>query len=844
MQFRSFLPVMWRQSPLLGIALSGLLSASLLSNAAPVAVAGGVTSTWCTTRGGNAVASANGADCVINLAKTGSSQIAIVPPGEVIDPAEAISNGWTIVNDRAVLVVKSDATLTWLEAIADASLKYKAELVQIQSTSDQNAIFQLVTDWSRNGLFYWVGADSVGTSGNAQFYSSASYATSNLVWDGSTQLVAFSSGEPNNANGIEQCLEMYPSGLLNDLPCTEPPEGGYIAERRLPPLAPETVADCAILEGWYVASGLTVPWPTSRCCGYDNNAITCDNGRITGINLNDRGLKAPMPVNIGSLTEVTYFSTTGNGITGTLPASFGELSKLQEVRLYLNNIGGPLPPLLGLKSIFQMIISGNQFTALSNMTTLTTLRAIFFDGDPLSGRVDDMLPTGLQNCIFAYVGSTLGDIWTCGGYVPPICVRDNLPGPREGTEADGCPPKPPPATTTATETTTITTSTATQTATTTSTLAAPQVVGGGVTAAWCTARAGVVVDGTCRLNLVETGYSQLEIVPPGEFITRSDALSTGWTILNDRAVRAIPNNGITWFGAVAEASRTYKGELVRVQSPADQEALFGIVTDWSAADLKYWIGADSVLNVGTVLSSASYAATEVVWDSTTKIITFRDGEPNNFFGLEQCIEMQNSGLLNDDKCSQTDVIAGYFVERRLAPETSTMTVAVQPTTSTSTETTATVTQTETTTLTTSYTPTTSAVVTPTTTVLEATTTLAQATTTLAKPTTTAARPSTTTTAKPTTATTKTMTRTTTATCSSVFERCGGIGWTGPTCCRPGSQCVVQNPYYSQCLQVPNNPSCAGTYAQCGGIGYTGPTCCQAGFACVVVNPYYSGCSPV
>ncbi|KXS09052.1 hypothetical protein M427DRAFT_64858 [Gonapodya prolifera JEL478] len=681
---------MRRQSPLLGIALSGLLFASLLSDAALVAVAGGVTSTWCTARGGNAVASANGTACVINLAKTGSSQIAIVPPREVIDPAEAISNGWTIVNDRAVRVVKSDATLTWLEAVADASLTYRfAELVQIQSRSDQNAIFQLVSDWSRNGLFYWVGADSVGTSGSAQFYSSVSYATSNLVWDGSTQLVAFSSGEPNNANGIEQCLEMYPSGVLNDLPCTEPPEGGYIAERRLPPLALETVADCAILEGWYVASGLTVPWPTSRRCGYDNNAITSDNG---------------------------------NGITGTLPASFGELSKLQEVRLCLNNIGGPLPPLLGLKN-------------------------------PLSGRVDDMLLTGLQNCIFAYVRSTLGEIWTCGGYVPPICVRDNLPGPREGTEADGCPPKTPPATTTATETTTstatetntITTATATQTTTTTNTPAAPQVVGGGATAAWCMARAGVM-DGTCRLNLVETGYSQVEIVPPGEFI-------------------------------------------------------------------KYWIGADTVLNVGTVLSSASYAATEVVWDSTTKIITFKDGEPNNYFGLEQCIEMQNSGLLNEDKCSQADVIAGYFVERRLAPETSTTTVAVLPTTSTSTETTATVTQTETTT---SYTPTTSAVVTP-------TTTLAQATTTLAKQTTTAARPSTTTTAKPTTATTKTATRTTTATCAF---------------------CVVQNPYCSQCLQAPNNPSCAGTYAQCGGIGYTGPTCCQAGFACVVVNPYSSGCSPV
>ncbi|KAF5365392.1 hypothetical protein D9757_011670 [Collybiopsis confluens] len=35
--------------------------------------------------------------------------------------------------------------------------------------------------------------------------------------------------------------------------------------------------------------------------------------------------------------------------------------------------------------------------------------------------------------------------------------------------------------------------------------------------------------------------------------------------------------------------------------------------------------------------------------------------------------------------------------------------------------------------------------------------------------------------------------------SPVFGQCGGQGWAGPTTCASGSVCVVQNPFYSQCV---------------------------------------------
>ncbi|OLN96738.1 Exoglucanase 2 [Colletotrichum chlorophyti] len=36
-------------------------------------------------------------------------------------------------------------------------------------------------------------------------------------------------------------------------------------------------------------------------------------------------------------------------------------------------------------------------------------------------------------------------------------------------------------------------------------------------------------------------------------------------------------------------------------------------------------------------------------------------------------------------------------------------------------------------------------------------------------------------------------------CGKVWDQCGGQGWGGPTCCASGSSCVVNNPWYSQCI---------------------------------------------
>ncbi|KAJ8697229.1 hypothetical protein PTI98_007027 [Pleurotus ostreatus] len=40
----------------------------------------------------------------------------------------------------------------------------------------------------------------------------------------------------------------------------------------------------------------------------------------------------------------------------------------------------------------------------------------------------------------------------------------------------------------------------------------------------------------------------------------------------------------------------------------------------------------------------------------------------------------------------------------------------------------------------------------------------------------------------------------------VWGQCGGIGWTGPTTCASGNECIKQNDWYSQCLPSTATPS--------------------------------------
>ncbi|KAF8173053.1 hypothetical protein BJ912DRAFT_992848 [Pholiota molesta] len=50
----------------------------------------------------------------------------------------------------------------------------------------------------------------------------------------------------------------------------------------------------------------------------------------------------------------------------------------------------------------------------------------------------------------------------------------------------------------------------------------------------------------------------------------------------------------------------------------------------------------------------------------------------------------------------------------------------------------------------------------------------------------------------------------TAQTAGAWNKCGGIGYSGPTTCIPDWVCVYQNPYNSQCLQPDSSTATATT----------------------------------
>ncbi|KAG8809082.1 hypothetical protein FRC18_004738 [Serendipita sp. 400] len=100
-------------------------------------------------------------------------------------------------------------------------------------------------------------------------------------------------------------------------------------------------------------------------------------------------------------------------------------------------------------------------------------------------------------------------------------------------------------------------------------------------------------------------------------------------------------------------------------------------------------------------------------------------------------------------------------------------------------------------------------------------------------------------------------------CAPRYAQCGGVGFTGPTCCQSGSTCTYSNSYFSTCVldTLPTTTTssaspppasssssartssviCTNLWGQCGGQAFTGPTCCPAGWTCVYINIWFSQC---
>lgn len=93
--------------------------------------------------------------------------------------------------------------------------------------------------------------------------------------------------------------------------------------------------------------------PFDNPCGFFWYGITCENGRVTGINLSNNNLNGPLPPEIGNLTELKTliirherayeFENVLAFVNGSIPAEIGNLTNLEYLDLAGNHFTGNIP---------------------------------------------------------------------------------------------------------------------------------------------------------------------------------------------------------------------------------------------------------------------------------------------------------------------------------------------------------------------------------------------------------------------------------------------------------------------------------------------------------------------
>lgn len=143
-----------------------------------------------------------------------------------------------------------------------------------------------------------------------------------------------------------------------------------------------TDAEYSALVALYNSTGgpsWTHSWqlPTDSPCRL--SGVTCADGHLTELRLDENGLDGPMPDELGTLSELEILDLSYNNLTGQIPASLADLGRIEELWLQANALSGPIPANLGrLSHLRRLWLDGNDLTGsipleLGNLQQLTDL---------------------------------------------------------------------------------------------------------------------------------------------------------------------------------------------------------------------------------------------------------------------------------------------------------------------------------------------------------------------------------------------------------------------------------------------------------------------------------------
>ena len=88
--------------------------------------------------------------------------------------------------------------------------------------------------------------------------------------------------------------------------------------------------------------------------------VSCNNGLVTGLYLNDNALSGLIPTELGCLTSLETLILASNSLTGGIPTELGGLTSLTWLMLYNNSLTGGIPTELGgLTSLTTLYLNAN-----------------------------------------------------------------------------------------------------------------------------------------------------------------------------------------------------------------------------------------------------------------------------------------------------------------------------------------------------------------------------------------------------------------------------------------------------------------------------------------------------
>lgn len=184
-------------------------------------------------------------------------------------------------------------------------------------------------------------------------------------------------------------------------------------------LASDKAALLTMYRTWGSPIGLS--WSSPSPCDKKWTDLSCDNGVVTGLFVNNLKLNTPVDPAIGDLLGLTNLQFVAAHIVGPIPLTLSQLTNLQVLVLDINDFQGGIPPQLStLTRLTRVSFTSNRNLGGSippQLSSLINLNTLMIESCSLTGGIPPQL-SSLVNLRGLYLDSN-----QLTGEIPPALSR-------------------------------------------------------------------------------------------------------------------------------------------------------------------------------------------------------------------------------------------------------------------------------------------------------------------------------------------------------------------------------------------------------------------------------------